>query len=415
MTQITTQHQTSLLKMQQLSLLVAAMLYPLWGYLLQAVDPQIREDISGRFLVSGICFILVGSMNFIKAARQHSSWLLLFGTIIGTSHFYYLTWLNLLGTNSLFGLFITVVCCLMIQETKLSYFIYMVFLAILMIPMIENQIMMAETWIFIAGTISFMVIFYLALKRKIALGIIIQEQATMLADTNKFTAMKTLAGGLAHEINNPLAIILAYANIVSRELDTAKPDPEELKKHMEKIAMTVNRIAHILYNLRILAHEIKSSDHETLTTARIIDFCLTFYQEKFADAGIILTLDIDRNLKVNGNLAQIGHVLVSILSNAYDAVEKQDIKKIQITTRATKDYIEFYLSDNGPGIPKELQSKIMDPFFTTKDTGKGVGLGLSIAKNLTESMGGQLILDPTKTQTTFVLRLPCSQELKKAA
>lgn len=401
--------------MQQLSLLVAAILYPLWGYLLRAVDPKIIEDISGRFLVSGLCFLLISSMNVIKIARQNSSWLLLFGTMVGTSHFYYLTWLNSLGTNSLFCLFITVVCCLMIQETKQSYFIYTVFLALLMIPMIENQMMMAETWIFIAGTISFMVIFYLALKRKIALSNIIQDQATMLADSNKFTAMKTLAGGLAHEINNPLAIILAYANIVSRELDTARPDPTELKKHMDKIATTVNRIAHILYNLRILAHEIKSNDHETLTTARIVDFCLTFYQEKFADTGINLTLDIDRNLKVTGNLAQIGHVLVSILSNAYDAVEKQDIKKIQISTHATKDYVEFHISDNGPGVPKELQSKIMDPFFTTKDTGKGVGLGLSIAKNLTESMGGHLQLDPTKTQTTFVLRLPCTEELKKAA
>jgi C4-dicarboxylate-specific signal transduction histidine kinase len=98
-------------------------------------------------------------------------------------------------------------------------------------------------------------------------------------------------------------------------------------------------------------------------------------------------------------------VLINLLSNAYDAVENQPIRRVRIAARASGGDVEIAVADSGPGVPTEIASRIMEPFFTTKEIGKGTGLGLSLSSGIAAAHGGRLTLDCAAPETRFVLAL----------
>ncbi len=103
---------------------------------------------------------------------------------------------------------------------------------------------------------------------------------------------------------------------------------------------------------------------------------------------------------------QISQVLVNLLSNSFDAIEKCSEKWVKLEVQTESGWINFRIKDSGRGIPEHLMQKIMLPFFTTKEIGKGTGLGLSISKGIMESHGGKLELDPSQPNTCFILKFP---------
>jgi C4-dicarboxylate-specific signal transduction histidine kinase len=98
-------------------------------------------------------------------------------------------------------------------------------------------------------------------------------------------------------------------------------------------------------------------------------------------------------------------VLINLLSNAYDAVENQPTRRVRVGARASGGDIEITVADSGPGVPTEIASRIMEPFFTTKEIGKGTGLGLSLSAGIAAAHGGRLTLDRAAPETCFVLAL----------
>ncbi|HEX4924120.1 MAG TPA: ATP-binding protein, partial [Bdellovibrionales bacterium] len=107
---------------------------------------------------------------------------------------------------------------------------------------------------------------------------------------------------------------------------------------------------------------------------------------------------------------QISQVLLNLLNNAHDAVAEQTEKWVKLDVRDLGDSVELSVTDSGAGIPPEIQEKIMQPFFTTKQIGEGTGLGLSISKGLVDSHHGQLRLDAKSKNTRFVVLLPKTQQ-----
>ena len=109
---------------------------------------------------------------------------------------------------------------------------------------------------------------------------------------------------------------------------------------------------------------------------------------------------------IHAQVTQISQVLLNLIHNAYDAIEKEKIRWIELCAKETAENIEISVTDSGPGIPEAIRHKILEPFFTTKAVGKGTGLGLSISARLIKSHQGQLFVDATSKNTKFVILLP---------
>lgn len=234
----------------------------------------------------------------------------------------------------------------------------------------------------------------------------LQEQ---LAISARLSAVGMMAGGVAHEVNNPLAIIRASASdlldIIHAE---GQVSLEEVTRNARRIQQTADRIATIVKSLRRIAREGSQDDFLPVPVSKIVEETLEICQERFGAHSVTLRLPrIDPRLKVSCREVQIAQVLLNLLTNAFDAVAGQPGEKwVQLEVKRTGESIIFSVVDSGPGIPPEIRSRIMEPFFTTKEVGKGVGLGLSVSRTMAEEHGGKLELVESLGHTCFSLTLP---------
>jgi len=234
-----------------------------------------------------------------------------------------------------------------------------------------------------------------------------------LVTTSKMASLGQMAGGLAHEINNPLTVILGNAE----QIKARSRDNLDIRRKCDSIISTSWRIANIVLALRRFARDEDLTQRKPVFLSEIIKDGLGFCQEKMRSLGITLVNETgDSRIAAYCSPVATLHILVNLLSNAIDAVEGQLGAEIKIEIRDQRDIVQLVVSDNGPGVDTMLASRIMDPFFTTKDIGKGVGLGLSVSKGLAERQDGNLVLDRTmKSGARFLLTLPKAESARKAA
>lgn len=238
-----------------------------------------------------------------------------------------------------------------------------------------------------------------------------QEKATErhleLAKNSRLESIGTLAGGVAHEINNPLAIILGYAQKLARIAPSNDIQPATLLELSEKIQFTALRIGKIVGSLRMLAKDGDDEAFEMIHAKDAVLGTLELLRTKAETEGIEFRLNFQEGeSEIKARPSQISQLCLHLLANAMDAVEKASEKWICIETQETEDFIELAISDSGVGIPPEIRDQIMLPFFTTKDPGKGTGLGLSIGLRVSREHGGDLYLDSRCSNTRFVARFP---------
>ena len=143
----------------------------------------------------------------------------------------------------------------------------------------------------------------------------------------------------------------------------------------------------------------------------ILGDALSLVSEKLAHNFIELRIHKEEGILVSGRVAQLGQVLMNLLSNAFDAVDNQSNKWIKIEIKLIADKAILRMIDSGTGISGAVRSKMFDPFFTTKEIGKGTGLGLSISKGIIEEHGGDLFIDTDHPNTCFVIELPVKTAL----
>ncbi|MBL7689578.1 MAG: HAMP domain-containing histidine kinase, partial [Bdellovibrionaceae bacterium] len=192
-----------------------------------------------------------------------------------------------------------------------------------------------------------------------------------------------------------------------------KMNLDEVQSDLHCIIQNCDRIARIVRGLRAFS---RNAEHEPFTPtpiAVIIEDVLDLAKERFRNNQIELAIELEYADLVDCRPIQIAQVLMNLLNNSYDAVYGKRgacvaIRCIQ--SPSDKDWIRIEVSDSGPGIPTEIQQKIMDPFFTTKEVGKGTGLGLSISKGIIESHRGRLSFDSQTKLTTFIIEIPKKQD-----
>ena len=245
-----------------------------------------------------------------------------------------------------------------------------------------------------------------------------KEMELQIEASARLSALGMMAGGVAHEINNPLAIILSAAADLLRRLRTHGSVPSHItQRNGERIVETSKRIAKTIKSMRQLARE-GSQDQLRPTPARkIVEETLEVCRERFKYHGVNLVLsNIDPALSVYCREVQIGQVLLNLLQNAFDSVTEQAGERwVTLATLVREDAVEFSVADSGSGIPPELKTKIMDPFFTTKEVGKGSGLGLSISRSIVKEHGGELDLREQNGHPCFFFCLRRSRNKEHCA
>jgi signal transduction histidine kinase len=222
----------------------------------------------------------------------------------------------------------------------------------------------------------------------------------------KMAALGEMSSNVGHEINNPLAAILLRTHRLQRLAAKEKLDVATVTETARDIQTTVDRIRRIIDALRSFARDAEHDPMRPESVATIVGDAVELCAERFRQHTIDLVVEpIPPDLYADCRAVQISQVLLNLLGNAHDAVERAPRRQVRLTADADGGEVRIAVSDSGPGVPRELRARIMEPFFTTKEIGKGTGLGLSVSKRIAEAHGGRLAYDADAGETRFVLTL----------
>jgi signal transduction histidine kinase/CheY-like chemotaxis protein len=241
---------------------------------------------------------------------------------------------------------------------------------------------------------------------------VVKKRTDELVQSEKLAMVGQLIAGVAHELNNPLAIIMGYVDLLLASDNV----PEKISSRLEKIHQATVRCSNIVNNL------LKFSRKEQLERAEthineILKEVIELFKYQFKVNNIILHTELKNDLPtIQADGPQLQQVFLNIVSNAFDALLQQKGKKhFAVKSYTDSGYIVIEFSDTGPGISKEHRSRLFEPFFTTKEIGKGTGLGLSLSYGIIKEHNGEVYLDTSYTDgARFVVKIPIiAFELKK--
>ncbi|WP_291991506.1 ATP-binding protein [Candidatus Accumulibacter sp. ACC003] len=215
-----------------------------------------------------------------------------------------------------------------------------------------------------------------------------QSQAKAV-QMEKLSALGTLVGGVAHEVNNPLMGIHGYLAYAIDKLEPGRP-----REMLERAVGEVERVARIVKNMLVYARMQPAAANQHCDPARVIADTLALIEGEMRQADVAFDLRLPAlvpRLRCTGDALQ--QVLLNLLLNACHACQESPAPhRVTLTLLEQPETARAVLSiaDNGPGIPKALRTRIFDPFFTTRSTGSGTGLGLAVSRQLIDNAGGQL-------------------------
>ncbi len=250
----------------------------------------------------------------------------------------------------------------------------------------------------------------------VAIDLRSKKQAEMtLFHSSRLASLGEMAGGIAHEINNPLAIIHGRAALLLKNLEAGKVDPIRFKDGLIKVMDTVDRISKIVRGMKAVARNSENDPFIRASWDQIVDDTLELCRERIKNNGVEFKLYVTTTNSVECRSSQLSQVLLNLLNNSLDAIEGSPSPWITVQIAEVGSDFEISIEDSGSGIPESLRAKIMDPFFTTKELGKGTGLGLSISKGIIEDHQGRLFIDERSAHTKFVIRIPLQRSKPHAA
>jgi signal transduction histidine kinase len=236
----------------------------------------------------------------------------------------------------------------------------------------------------------------------------IDQQKESLHNSAKLAALGEMSGGIAHEINNPLAIIMASAEQILKQLPQNQDElPTFVQKKTETILRTADRIRRIIASMKSISRQSESDTAGIILFQQVINDVLEISTESFANLAIEIRQNIAPNLSVYCKKDMLAQILMNLINNSRDAIQNHEVRWIDVTAhQLANNFVEIRITDSGSGIPDRIKAKILQPFFTTKEIGKGTGLGLSLVRSMVLNHKGEFFLDDKSPNTSFVIRLP---------
>ncbi len=259
----------------------------------------------------------------------------------------------------------------------------------------------------------------------------LKSTQAQLIHAEKMASLGELTAGIAHEIQNPLNFVNNFSELSNElidemneefdkgDIEEAKAIASDIKQNLEKINHHGKRAADIVKGM--LQHSRASSGQKEPTDINALadEYLRLAYhglraKDKSFNAGF--KTEFDESLpKINIILQDIGRVLLNLINNAFYAVNERSKKgeegykpTVSVSTAKVGDKLEIKVADNGHGVPKNIKEKIFQPFFTTKPTGQGTGLGLSLSYDIVKAHGGELNVESKEGEgTAFFIQLPC--------
>jgi two-component system, NtrC family, sensor kinase len=248
----------------------------------------------------------------------------------------------------------------------------------------------------------------------------LQVTHAQLVQSAKMASLGELVAGVAHEINNPLAFVLSHLETVRRSLgvveehlpdslpETAKLNWQRVGERLREVSPGLERIRELVVKLRTFSR-LDEGERKRVSVRECVESVLTILGHRLKD-HVQVTTDFGAPDEIDCYASLLNQAIMNLVSNAIDAMDGEGA--LSITTGASSNDYCISVADTGPGIPRELRDRVVEPFFTTKPVGQGTGLGLSITDSIVRKHGGVLeLLDSESGGTRAVIRIPLSQAI----
>ena len=245
----------------------------------------------------------------------------------------------------------------------------------------------------------------------------LEEKTLQLTQSNKMAAVGEMSASLSHEINNPLFIIGSNSDLIRMILENCDfTEKERIITSLDRIHDTVGRIKRISRTLKNLSNDRNNYKKTRVNIIEAINDSMPLYSEQLINSNISLSIGCSiENTEINLATIEFSQVMVNLITNAKQYI--QDIEDlgqryISIDISGDDDHLFLRIENGGPPIEKEIEDKIFESFFTTKDIGVGTGLGLSISRKIITKMGGYLYLEKDCIHPTFIIKLPLKEVIE---
>lgn len=245
----------------------------------------------------------------------------------------------------------------------------------------------------------------------------IRQERIKAEASARLAQLGEMATSIAHEINNPLAIISGYNFLIRKEASKPVADMAKITSTNDSVEQTIKRITKIITGLRSYARDGAADPFEISGINQMIDDTVSMVETRLRSKGVPLRLVGNKaeGILINGRAVQIVQVLVAMINNSFDAVCSLPSPWLELEVQQAGQIVKIILTDAGPGISPEIEAKIFNPFFSTKPVGQGTGLGLSIAHGIIQEHGGRIFVDHSCKNTRFVIELPLVSGVQKTA
>ena len=245
------------------------------------------------------------------------------------------------------------------------------------------------------------------ITKEIALRKTLADQREQIFLAEKMSALGELLAGVAHELNNPLSVVVGHALMMREETS----DPEVLRR-VEKISDAAERCGNIVKSFLAMARQ-QPARLAPVDLRETLAGAVELLEQSTQSLRTMIELEMPEDLpEIQADDQQIIQVIFNLVTNAYQAIRESGYgDRILISVRhdAERDMVEMCVTDNGPGIPKEIRNRIFDPLFTTKEVGKGTGIGLAFCHRVVTAHAGQIWLVSGEGGASFAIRLPVAR------